>query len=122
MAAGVIKCFDTCTSPSSPSVPKKGYATAVQVSSTQTECDKLDMRGFQFLSVKPPASVTSLTFYGAQTATDAFVLINDLGTNGAVTVVASVWTSIDWTKLAMHHFIQMKSDQTLANAVCVAST
>jgi len=122
MAAAVNVGFDVCTSPSSPGVPKKGVATTVQVSSTQSECDFLDIRGFKFLAVKPPASVTTLTFYGCQTKGGTYVLINDLGTAGVVTLTASRWTSIDYTKLAPHHFIQMKSDQAQAAATCLAST
>lgn len=120
--AGSLKGFDVCTSPSSPGVPKKGVASAIAVSSTQSECDTLDITAFKFIAVKPPASVTSLTFYGCDTSGGTFVLINDLGTNGAVTVVASVYQSIDYTKLAPYRFIQMKSNQTVANAVVVAST
>lgn len=122
MAAGVVKGFDSGTSPITPVSPKKSIASTVQVSSTQSECDMLDIRQIKFLAVKPPASVTALTVYGCQTVNGTYVLINDLGSSGVVTVVASVWTSLDYTKLAPHQFIQMKSDQTAANAVCVAST
>ncbi len=120
--AGVVLAFDTTISPSVPNAPRKGVATTVAMSSTQTECDKLDIRGFKYLAVKPPASVTTLTFYGAETSAGSYVLINDLGTAGVVTLTASRWTTIDYTKLAPHHFIQMKSDQTVANGSCLASS
>ena len=116
--------FDTTNSPTSQSSPKKGgtITTLVAVNTSQPSCDVLDFRGFKHLSVKPPTGVTSLTFYGCNTSGGTFVLINDLGTNGAVTVTASVWNMIDYTKLAPHHFIQMKSAGANGNAVCLAST
>jgi len=92
------------------------------VSSTQTECDSLDFTGYRFLSVKPPAAVTSLSFYGSETIGGTYVLIDSLGTGGAVTVAASKWNAIDGTKIAPFSFIQMVSNQNVANASFCAST
>lgn len=119
-----LVAFDSSISPNTPSSPKKAatVTTLVAVNATQGSCDKLDFRGFKFLSVKPPAGVTALTFYGAAASGDTFVLINDLGTNGVVSVTASVWNVIDYTKLAPHHFIQMQSTGGNGNASCLAST
>lgn len=123
MAAGTNKAFGAGTSPNTPSSPKKGVANAnIAVSSTQTESDFLDFTGYRFMAVKPPASVTSLTFYGSETIGGTYVLIDSLGTNGVVTVTASVWNVIDGTKIAPFSFIQMKSNQTVANASICAST
>ena len=115
---------DTCSSPSSPFSPKKGASvtTLVAVNTNQTLCDVLDFRGWKFLAVKPPTGATALTFYSSATPGGTFVLIDDLGTNGAVTLTADVWASIDYTKLAPHHFIQMKSTTASGNAVCLLST
>lgn len=113
------KSFDTTVN--SPFF-RKGVASTYATNTTQGSCDVLDFRGFKQLSVKPPASVTSLTFYGSETEGGTYVLINDLGTNGVVTVTASVWTAIDTTKIAQHSFLQMKSAGANGNVVCVAST
>jgi len=96
--------------------------TLVAVNATQGSCDVLDIRAIKFLSVKPPALVDTLTFYGSETSTGTFVLINDLGTAGVVNVTASVWNIIDYTKLSPHRFIQMKSHGANGNAVCVGCT
>jgi hypothetical protein len=113
------KSFDTTVN--SPHF-RKGVASTVAVHTTQGSCDVLDFRGFKHLSVKPPASVTSLTVYGSQTEDGTYVLLNDLGTNGVVTLTASVWTSLDWTKIASHSFLQFKSAGATGNMVCVACT
>jgi hypothetical protein len=101
---------------------RKGVASTVAVHTTQGSCDILDFRGFRHLSVKPPTGVTSLTFYGSQTEAGTYVLLNDLGTAGVVTLTADVWTSIDWTKVASHSFLQMKSAGNTGNMVCLACT
>jgi hypothetical protein len=97
-----------------------GTAITLSVDSTQSNDDVLDIRGIRTLAVKPSASVTSLTFYGCDTNNGTFVLINDLGSSGVVTVAASKWNIITATALAPHAFIQMKSDQASATAVVVA--
>jgi hypothetical protein len=100
----------------------KRVATSVAVHTTQSSCDVLDVRGIRYMQVKPPAGVTSLTFYGSETETGTFVLIDSLGTNGVVTTTASVWNLIDHTKLAAHSWIQMKSAGATGNAAVVGST
>ncbi len=116
--------FDTTITPANLGAPRKAtqVTTLVAVNSNQTLCDVLDFRGFRFIAVKPPAGVTSLTFYSSQTVGGTFVLIDDIGTNGALTVTASVWNNVDPTKIAPHQFIQMKSAGANGNAVCVASS
>ncbi len=116
--------FDTTISPNVPGSPKKAYTatTLVAVNSNQALCDVLDIRSFRMLAVKPPVGVTSLTIYACNVNNGTFVLVNDLGSSGVVTLTASVWTSLDWTKLAPHHFIQMKSAGANGNAVVVVST
>lgn len=114
-------CFDTVFS--EPVTGVKHYvATAVAVHTSQGSCDTLDVRGTTYLSVKPPTSVTSLTFYGSPTRGGTYVLIDDLGTNGVVTCTANVWKSIDHTKLAAIPFIQMKSAGSTGNAIVVAKS
>ncbi len=97
-------------------------AITLSVDSTQTNCDVLDIRGIRTLAIKPSASVTSLTFYGCDTNNGTFVLINDLGTAGALTVTASVWNIVTRTAFEPHHFIQMKSNQASATAIVVAKS
>lgn len=113
------KSFDTTVN--SPYF-RKGVASTYATHTTQGSCDVLDFRGFTKLSVKPPASVTAMTFYGSETEGGTYVLINDLGTAGVVTLTASVWTSIDTTKIASHSFLQMKATGGTGNMPCLAST
>ena len=122
MAAGTSKSFSTATSPMFPSSPKKGVATGIIINSTQTEDDMLDISGYRFFAVKPSANVTTLTFYGSETSSGTYVLIDSIGTNGVVTVVASRWNALDGTKLMPFSYIQMKSDQAAATASVCAST
>ncbi len=120
--AGTKKAFSVCNSPSSPSSPKKGTLTSVAVSSTLSECDYIDISGFRFVAIKPPASVTAITVYAAETIDGTFVIVDTLGTSGAITVVASKWNVIDTAKLSPFSFVQFLSNQTVANASLVAST
>lgn len=92
-----------------------GTARTLTTSATQGNCDMLDIRGVHALAIKPVSSgaaITTVTFYACDTSTGTFVLINDLGTAGVVTLPDSKWTVVDWTKLAPHRFIQMQADQT----------
>ena len=123
MAAGTSKSFSTATSPMFPSSPKKGVATGIIINSTQSECDMLDISGYRFFAVKPSASVGTLTFYGSETSSGTYVLIDSIGTNGVVTIAnATRWVALDGTKLMPFSYIQMKSDQAAATASVCAST
>jgi len=122
MAAGTPKSFSTCTSPNTPSSPKKGVATSIAVSSTLSECDYLDISGFRTLAVKPPASVTQITVYASETPTGTYVIVDSLGASGVITVVASKWNVIDPAKIAPFSYVQLLSNQTVANASVLAST
>lgn len=122
MAAGTAKSFSAGSSPNTPASPKKGVATGILVSSTLSECDNLDITGYRFLAVKPPASVTAIIFHGSETINGTYVIIDSLGTSGSVAVTASKWNVIDGTKIAPFSYIQMKSDQTVASASVCAST
>ncbi len=121
--AGINKAFSAGSSPCTHSSPKKGVCNAtIAVSSTQTECDSLDFSGYRFMSIKAPAGVTSLSFYGSETIGGSYVLIDNIGTGGAVTVAASKWTAIDGTKIAPFSYIQMVSNAAVANAsICATS-
>jgi hypothetical protein len=122
MAAGTPKSFSVGTSPATVTSPKKGVATLITINSTQSECDLFDFTGYRTMAIKPSASVTTITFYGSETSTGTYVLIDSLGTNGVVTVVASKWNVIDATKIAPFSYLQMKSDQAAATASILAST
>lgn len=116
--------FDTTLNPATPTSPRKVSTNTalVAVNTSQGSCDVLDISGIKFMAVKPPASVTSLTFYASTTPGGTFVLINDLGTLGVVNVTASVWQSIDYTKLAPYRYIQMKSAGASGSCEVVGST
>lgn len=120
--ANAAKSFSAGTSPLSKASPKKGVATGIVVNSNQANVDSLDITGYRFFAVKPSANVTTLTFYGSETLTGTYVLINDLGSSGIVTLPASKWTVVDGTKIAPHSYIQMVSDQASATVSVCAST
>lgn len=99
-----------------------GAAFTLSIDSTQTNCDVVDVRGIRYLAIKPSASVTQVSFYACDTSTGTFVLVDNIGTNGVVSITASKWTTFDWTKIAPLRFIQMKSDQAGATAVVVGKS
>lgn len=116
-----VKAFETETHVGGVSSVKPTFKRidAVAVNTTQANCDILDIRGIgTALAVKPPGSVTSLTFYGAEKSDGTFVLIDDAGTNGVVTVTASRWKLVPAAVLA-HGFIQMQSAGANGNCVVV---
>ncbi len=120
MAAGTSKAFSATVAAANG--PRKGMATGINVSSTLSECDYLDISGFRTLAIKPPASVTAITVYASETPTGTYVIVDSLGTSGAITVVASKWNVIDPTKIAPFSYVQLLSNQTVAAASVLAST
>lgn len=87
---------------------KRRYGTAadVVVDTTLATCEPVDVRDYRELAVKPSASITSLGVYAAETADGAFVLVDNIGTNGAVTVVASKWNTLDTAKIGPYGFLK----------------
>lgn len=87
---------------------KRRYGTVagVVVDTTLADCDVLDIREFEAVAVKPSAGITSLSVYASETAGGTFVLVDSIGTNGAVTVVASKWNVLDVTKIAPFGFVK----------------
>jgi hypothetical protein len=79
------------------------------------------MRELADAAVKPPTGVTSLTFYGCETESGTFVLIDDVGTAGVVTVTADKWQKFP-DKIFPHGFIKMVSAGANGNAVIVGKT
>ncbi len=91
-----------------------GTTVTLTANTVQANCDILDMRGVRSLAVKPVSSgsaITTLTFYGCDTPTGTFVLINDLGSSGVVSVTDSRWAVVTKTTIEPHHFIQIQPDQ-----------
>lgn len=86
--------------------PRYGTTDAVAVNTTLGSCDVLDVREFRDIAVKPSASITSLVVYAAETASGTFVIVETIGTNGSVTVVASRWNVLDITKIAPFGFLK----------------
>lgn len=99
---------------------RSGVAT-LAVHTSLESCDVLDYQEFALGAVKVPASVTSLTAYGAETADGSFVLIDDVGTNGTFTVVASKWVALP-AGLAAYPFLKFVSAGATGNAVVVGKT
>lgn len=84
-----------------------GTIDAVAVNTNIANCDVLDIRDYLYVALKPSAGITTLTFYGAETAAGTYVVIDSIGTNGAVTVVAAKWNALDTTKIGPFGFIKM---------------
>lgn len=71
------------------------------------DCDAIDIREYRDVAVKPPAAVTSLAVYASETASGTYVLVDNIGTAGAVTVTASKWNVLDTAKIAPFGFIKL---------------
>lgn len=84
-----------------------GLATAVAVTSAIGTCDAIDVRDYRDLAVKPSAGVTALSVYASETVGGTYVLVDSIGTNGSVTVVASKWNVLDTTKIAPFGWIKL---------------
>lgn len=80
---------------------------AATVDTTLGNCDVIDIREMHDIAVKPSAGITTLTVYASETAAGTFVIIDSIGTNGAVTVVASKWNTLDITKIGPYGFLKM---------------
>jgi hypothetical protein len=78
---------------------RQGVVTGVTVDTTLGNCDVVDIRDYIYIAVKPSAGITSLSVYGSETEGGTYVLLDSIGTNGAVTVVASKWNTFDTIKM-----------------------
>lgn len=87
--------------------PRYGTIDAVAVNTTLGSCDVVDIRDWRDIAVKPSASITSLVVYASETVSGTFVIVETIGTNGSVTVVASRWNVLDVTKIAPFGFIKL---------------
>lgn len=84
-----------------------GVGSASVQTSGIADCDAIDVRDYRDIAVKPPAAVTALTVYTAETADGTYVLVDSIGTNGVVTVVASKWNTLDTAKIGPFGFIKL---------------
>lgn len=93
------------------------------VHATLGTCDIIDVREIgEYLAVKPPAGCTGLSVYAAETAADTFVLVDSIGTNGAVTVVASKWNVFDITKIGPFGFLKFVAAGANGTAIFCGKT
>jgi hypothetical protein len=79
------------------------------------------MRLWAQISIRPPASVTALTFYGCATGDGTFELITDAGTAGVLSVTAETWNAFPDAVFA-HGFVQCKATGGTGNATVVAKS
>lgn len=88
---------------------KRRYGTVagVVVDTTLGDCDVLDIQDYRDIAVKPSASITSLVVYAAEAANGSFVIVDNIGTNGSVTVVAAKWNTLDTAKIGPYGFIKL---------------
>ena len=99
-----------------------GVATTVAVHATLGSCDVLDARDYRDIAVKPPASVTALAVYASETADGTFVLVDNIGTAGDVTVTASKWNTLDTAKIGPYGFLKFQSTGANGNMSVVGKT
>lgn len=83
-----------------------GTAAAVTVNTTLADCDPVDIRDYKDIAVKPSASITSLVVYASETESGTYVIVETIGTNGSVTVVAARWNVLDITKIGPFGFLK----------------
>jgi len=88
---------------------KRRYGTVLGavVNTTLGSCDEIDIRDYQAIAAKPSAGITSLSVYASDAAAGTYVLVDSIGTNGVVTVVASKWNVFDITKIHPFGFIKL---------------
>ena len=105
---GTAKILNPPTGSDGASPTKKRYATQSITchASDLAECDSLDVRDYESLAVKPPASATTITVHASETASGTYVLVDNIGTNGVITCPASKWTTLDVTKIAPFGFLK----------------
>jgi hypothetical protein len=104
--AGVLKTLSEPKANSeTQSILRRWFTGTMTIDTTLGDSDILETRMFSAVAIKPPAAVTAVTVYSSETADGTFVLVNDAGTNGVVTVVAAVWTSLPAACLA-HGFLK----------------
>lgn len=89
------KAINPASGSTSADIIKRRYGTAtVAVHATLGNCDILDCRDYSEIAIKPPASVTGISVYAAESEAGTFVLVDNIGTNGAITLPASKFTVI----------------------------
>lgn len=86
------------------------------------ECDSLDIRDYESIAVKPPATATTITVHASETAAGTYVLVDSIGTNGVITLPASKWTALDVTKIAPFGFLKFFSNNTPGAMAVVGKT
>lgn len=84
---------------------RRGSVASLAIHTSLGSCDVLNMSGITDIAVKPPAGVTAVTVYAAETADGTFVLVDTAGTNGVIAVVASKWNVL--AGLAPFAFIKL---------------
>lgn len=102
-------------------IKKRQASVSIAVNSSIGSCDVLDCRQYSSLAIKPPTGCTGLTAYASESAAGTFVLVNDVGTNGAFNVTASVFQLLD-AKLAPYGFLKFVAAGANGNAVVVGKT
>jgi len=89
--------------------PRYGVLTTFHTDTVLGDCDVVDIRDFRDIAVKPGATITTITIHASEAADGTFVLVDNIGTNGVVTLPASKWTALDVTKIAPFGFIKIMS-------------
>ena len=103
-------------------IKRRWGQVSAAVNTVLANCDVIDVRDFRDIAVKPPVSVTSLTVYSSETENGTYVIVNDIGTAGVVTVVADKWNVLDTTKIGPFGFIKLLSAGASGSAVVQGKT
>lgn len=121
--AGVLKPADVGIQNISDIRRAAGSITALTIINTGgiAECDAIDFRPWAGGSIRVPANVTTLTWYGATSFGGTYTIITDAGTLGVQTVVASRWNKIPDQCFAFSFLKCLpNADPTAAEAAIVA--
>lgn len=97
------------------------FTGSMTIDTTLGDSDILDVRQFEAVAIKPPASVTAIAVYASDSADGTFVLCNDIGTAGEITLPASKWTSLPAGFLA-HGFLKFVPTGGEGTALVVAKS
>lgn len=103
-------------------VKRRWGTVSAAVNSALGSCDVIDIRDYREIAVKPPAGVTALAVYSSESENGTYVLVDNIGTNGVVTVVADKWNVLDTAKICALGFIKLVSTGANGSAVIQGKT
>lgn len=110
-----------CPTPGNPSSSfrRMGATASVAIHATIGSADAIDMRNWAHGAILIPASVTSVTFWGCDTADGTpKAIYNDAGTAATITTTADRWYTFP-ESVFPHNFVKIVSAGANGTATCV---